>query len=104
MEDILEYFDKFKKCKEYQKIHDNNVSNFDETGFQIGVMLDGDMVAIPIDYKVVYYIDPSNRELVTSMETINYSGIKVPSIIIFKGVYHLWKHFYNDIDGNIFWA
>jgi len=25
-------------------------------------------------------------------------------MIIFKGVYHLQKYFYNDIDGDIFWA
>jgi hypothetical protein len=52
-------------------------------------MLDRDLVAVPEDYKAVYYIDPSNQELVISVETINYGGIKVPSMIIFKGAYYL---------------
>ena len=67
-------------------------------------MLDRDLVAVPEDYEAVYCIDLLNWELVTSIETINYSGIKVLSIIIFKGAYYLWKHFYNDIDRDIFWA
>jgi hypothetical protein len=67
-------------------------------------MLDGDLVAVPEDYKAVYYADLLNRELVTSVEMINYSGIKVLSMIIFKGAYYLQKHFYNDIDRDIFWA
>ena len=38
------------------------------------------------------------------METINYGRTKVPSMLIFKGAYHLRKHFKNDIDGNVYWA
>jgi hypothetical protein len=104
IEDVQLYFDKFKKCKRYWKVHNDNVSNFNKTGFQIRVMLNRDLVTVPKDYEAVYYTDPLNRELVTSMETINYSGTKVPSIIIFKGVYYLQKHFYNDINKDIFWA
>jgi hypothetical protein len=45
-----------------------------------------------------------NRELVTTIETLNYSGKKVPSMIIFSSVYHLRKHFENDMDGDILFA
>ena len=51
------------------------------------------MVIIPINCEAVYVADPDNKELVTSVEIINYSGRKVPAIIIFKGAYYLRKHF-----------
>ena len=92
MEDVKVYFTEFKRCKEKWAIQDNNVSNFNETGFQIGVV-SREVVIIPINCKAVYTADSNNKELVTSIETINYSGRKVPAIIIFKGVYHLRKHF-----------
>jgi esterase/lipase superfamily enzyme len=57
-----------------------------------------------IDCKVVYTVDLDNKELVTSVETINYSSRKVLAMIIFKGVYHLRKHFENDIDSDTLFA
>jgi hypothetical protein len=62
------------------------------------------VVIILINYKAVYTADPNNKELVTSVEIINYSGRKVPAMIIFKGAYHLRKHFENDIDGDTLFA
>ena len=38
------------------------------------------------------------------METINYGRIKVPLMLIFKGVYYLRKYFKNNIDSNVYWA
>lgn len=58
------------------------------------------MVIVLIDYKAVYIADPNNKEIVTSIETLNYSHKKIPTIIIFKGAYYLRKHFQNDIDSN----
>jgi hypothetical protein len=71
-----------------------NVSNFDESSFQIGVVT-RDRVYISLDYEVIYNTDPSNRELITTVTTINYSSRKVPLIIIFKGVYYLRGYFKN---------
>jgi hypothetical protein len=79
------------------------VSNFDESGFPIGVTT-SEYVIVPIDCTVVYQVDLANRELVTTVETLNYGGKKVPSIIIFASAYHLRKHFDNNIDGNILFA
>ncbi|KIM92675.1 hypothetical protein OIDMADRAFT_70364, partial [Oidiodendron maius Zn] len=44
---------------------------------------------------------PENRELITSVETINYGGRKVPPMIIFAGAYHLRRYFNNNLDGDI---
>jgi DDE superfamily endonuclease len=79
------------------------VSNFDESGFPIGVTT-SECVIVPIDCTVVYQADPANRELVTTVETLNYGGKKVPSMIIFASAYHLRKHFDNDIDSDILFA
>jgi hypothetical protein len=79
------------------------VSNFDESGFQIGVVK-GDIVYVPLDCEVVYNADPDNRELVTVVATINYGGRKVPAYIIFKGAYHLRGYFLRTLDGGIEFA
>jgi hypothetical protein len=48
-----------------------------------------EQVIVLVDCTVVYYADLANRELVTTMEILNYSGEKVPSMIIFSSIYHL---------------
>jgi DDE superfamily endonuclease/Tc5 transposase DNA-binding domain len=100
IEDIQEHFRNFQKCKDYWGIQDEDIYNFDETGFQIGV-LSGEQVIVPADCIAVYTADPENKELITSVETINYGGRKVPPMIIFAGAYHLRRYFKNDLDGDI---
>jgi len=63
------------------------VSNFDESGFPIGVTTSKHVI-VPVDCTVVYQADPANRELVTTVKTLNYKGKKVLSIIIFAGACH----------------
>jgi hypothetical protein len=103
VEDVQLHFREFERCKNKWGILDNDISNFDETGFQIGV-ISGEKVIIPVDCQVAYQADPDNRELITSVETLNYGGQRVPSMIIFKGAYHLRKHFDNDLDGDTLFA
>lgn len=90
----------FKKCKDYQGIPDKDIYNFDETGFQIGVS-SGKKVLVLKDTLAVYTADPENKELITSVKTINYRGQKVPPMIIFARAYHLCRYFKNDLDSNI---
>ena len=103
IEDIKAHFTEFKRCKEKQAIQDNNVFNFNKTDFQIRVVF-GEVVVIPINCEAVYAADSNNKELITSIETINYSGRKVPTMIIFKGIYYLRKHFQNNIDSDTLFA
>jgi hypothetical protein len=77
-----------------------DVSNFDESGFQIGV-IKGDTVYVLLDYESAYNADPDNRELVIVVATINYSGRRVPAYIIIKGAYHLRGHFPPTLDSGI---
>jgi len=79
------------------------VSNFDKSRFQIRVVCK-EVVIVLKDCNAVYSADPDNKELVTVVATINYSSTKVLAMIIFKGAYHLRKHFDNDIDSNTLFA
>lgn len=103
IEDVEGHFAEFDRCKRRYSVKDCDVSNFDESGFQIGVVT-GDRVFVSLDCEAIYNADPDNRELVTAVATINYGGTKVPAMIIFKGAYHLRRHFKNELDDNILFA
>ena len=103
LEDIKTHFREFERCLKHWTIQNEDIYNFDETGFQIGVV-SGSKVLVPIHCEVVYASDPDNKELVTAVVTLNYAGKKVPPMIIFKGAYHLRKHFDNDLDPNTYFA
>jgi hypothetical protein len=103
VEDIEEHFKAFKRCKAHWKIQDEDIYNFDETGFQIGVT-SGENVLVPVDTIVAYATDPDNRELITSVETVNPAGKRVPPMVIFSGAYHLRRSFKNKIAGDTLFA
>jgi hypothetical protein len=90
VEDAETHFTAFDQCKRRWGIQDEDISNFDETGFQIGVT-SGEMVVVLADCSAVYDADSDNKELVTSVKTINYGGKTVPAMIIFQGADHLRK-------------
>jgi hypothetical protein len=100
VEDVQEHFEALAKYIQKWNIKDCNISNFDKSSFQIGVV-SGDKVYISLDCEAIYTADPDNQELVTAVATINYSTTKVPAIIIFKGVYYLCSYFKNSLDRNI---
>jgi hypothetical protein len=100
VEDVQGHFAEFDRYRRRYGVKDYDVSNFDETGFQIGVITGG-RVYVSLDCEAIYKADPENRELVTAVATINYGATKVPAMIIFKGAYHLRGYFKNDLDDNI---
>jgi hypothetical protein len=71
VEDINDHFVDFRQCKDKWGIYDDNVSNFDELRFPISVTTSKHVI-VPVDCTVVYQADPANRELVTTVETLNY--------------------------------
>ena len=91
------------RCKNHWSIQDDDCYNFDETGYQIGVT-SGGLVIVPVGADKVYIDNPDNKELVMSTEYIRASGYHVPPMLIFKGAYHLRKHFENNIDGDTLFA
>ena len=66
VEEVQDHFTAFKRCKDWWGIADD----FDETGFQIGVT-SSENVQVPMDTASVYATDPDDKELITSVETVN---------------------------------
>lgn len=85
---IRAWFQRVQRTKAEYGILDDDTNNFDETGFQMGVITTA---------KVVTGIDragrprttqPGNREWVTVIEAICARGFAIPPLIIFKAVMH----------------
>ncbi|KAI0992117.1 hypothetical protein K3495_g16069, partial [Podosphaera aphanis] len=71
------------------EITDNDLYNFDETGFMIG-MITPSMVVTRADRRGrAKSIQPGNREWATAIECISASGRCLPPFIIVQGKYHL---------------
>ncbi|KAM4055444.1 DDE superfamily endonuclease [Hirsutella rhossiliensis] len=70
---IQEWYDRVAMAKQKWGILDEDVYNFDETGFQMGVIATA---------------RPGNREWVTVIESINCQGWALPAMVIFQGKVH----------------
>lgn len=70
-------------------ITDTDSYNFDETGFQMGVISSQVVVIGSKRRNRPKAIQPGNREWVTVIQAINAIGWAIPPFIIFKAVYHL---------------
>lgn len=85
VEDVKGHFAEFDRCKRKYNVKDCDcdVSNFDETGFQIGVVT-SDRVYVSLNCEAIYTVDPDDREFVTAVATINYGATKVTCVVISK--------------------
>jgi len=61
-----------------------DIYNFDETGFQIGVISTGKVIT-SIHRTRTVSIQPGNREWITVIESIQATGAVIPPMIIVKG-------------------
>ena len=68
-------------------IADEDIYNFDETGFQMGVIATAKVVTAAEKARTDS-IQPGNREWVTVIESVNSTGRILPPLIIFKGQLH----------------
>jgi hypothetical protein len=75
-----------------------DIYNFDETGFQMGVISTAKVITAAEKDRTVS-IQPGNREWVTVIESINSTGWALPPMIILKGVMHQ-KSWYEAIPDN----
>jgi hypothetical protein len=70
-------------------IEDEDIFNFDETGFATGVMLGSRIITSSEISGNPHLLQPWIREWVKTIECINASGWVIPSTIIFKGSVHI---------------
>ncbi|KAI1001436.1 hypothetical protein K3495_g6766 [Podosphaera aphanis] len=102
-QDMEEHFPEYKRCRDKWGILLEDIYNFDETRYMIGMLNNGSRVIIPTDCEEVFIDNPSNRELVTATECCSIV-YHVPPMITHSGASHLRKYFSNDMNGNIFWT
>jgi hypothetical protein len=82
---IAPWFEKVQEAKDKWGIQDEDIYNFDETGFAMGLIATTKVVTRSEMPGKPYLIQPGNREWVTTIECINSTGWALPSTIIFKG-------------------
>ena len=70
---------------------EEDIYNFDETGFQMGVISTSKVITTSDRKGRPRTIQPGNREWVTSIEAINAKGWFVPPFIIFAAKTHQAK-------------
>lgn len=69
-------------------ITDNDIYNFDETGFQMGVIATAKVVTGSEQRHRPKAVQPRDREWVTVIQGANAQGWALPPFIIFAGTYH----------------
>ncbi len=97
----------FERYREKWSILDDDVYNFDETSYHIGITTRGRVIVpkgVPKSETHAFVNNADNRELVTSVECFSTTGYCVPPMLIFKGAYYIRKYFENDIDGDTLFA
>ena len=86
---ITEWFDLVQKTSLKYGIHKDDIYNFDETGFAMGLTATAKVVTRAEYYGRRSLLQPGNREWVTAIECTGASGYSLPPMIIFKGKLHV---------------
>jgi hypothetical protein len=71
------------------RIQDEDIYNFDETGFQMGVISTAKVITGSERAGRPVSVQPGNREWVTVIESVLSSGWSLPLMIIFEGKVHI---------------
>ncbi|OQD93547.1 hypothetical protein PENVUL_c008G03920, partial [Penicillium vulpinum] len=82
---IREWFDLVQKTILQFGIDPDDIYNFDETGFAMGLTATAKVITRSEYYGRRSLLQPGNREWVTAIECINASGWALPPCMIFKG-------------------
>jgi len=70
-------------------IDNHDIYNFDETGFQMGVISTTKVVTGAERSNRPVAVQPGNREWVTAIDCISTAGWSLPPVIIFEGKVHI---------------
>ena len=86
---IKEWFDLVQITMMQYGIAYEDIYNFDETGYAMGLTATAKVVTRAEMYGRRQVVQPGNREWVTSIECVNAMGWALPPCIIFKGSVHI---------------
>jgi hypothetical protein len=95
---IGEWFNLVQKTIVQFGIDPDDVYNFDETGFAMGITATAKVITRAEYYGRRSVLQPGNREWVTVVECINASGWALPPCVIFKGKVFIESWFDNIPD------
>ena len=85
---IRDWFELVRKIIEQYGITSEDIYNFDETGFAIGLIATAKVVIEANSKGRPVLLQPGNREWVTAIEAINSTGWVLPPMLIFAGKTH----------------
>ncbi|ERF72127.1 hypothetical protein EPUS_02918 [Endocarpon pusillum Z07020] len=92
---ISNWFERFRALREAYGVFDDDIWNFDETGFRIGVGK-SQWIVTSSHAKRHYLVSDNNREYVTAIEAVSATGIVIKPMLILPGKVHL-ERFYRDL-------
>ncbi|KAI1676274.1 DDE superfamily endonuclease [Pyrenophora tritici-repentis] len=82
---IQRWFDLVETTKQKWGIVDDDIYNFDETGFMMGKILSQLVITASEGYGKKKRIQPGNREWVTVIQGVGASGRRLPPFVVFAG-------------------
>jgi hypothetical protein len=94
---IREWFALVQNMKAKYGILDDDVYNFDETGFMMGIISTTMVVTTSEGRSRAKLAQPGNREWATVIQGVNAQGWAIPPFIILAGQYHL-SNWYTECD------
>lgn len=94
---IGEWFRLVQETRARYGIVDDDVYNFDETGFMMGVISSTMVVTTSDRHSRASLAQPGNREWATVIQGVNARGWTIPPFVILKGQYHL-ANWYTECD------
>src|SRR5450432_3794881 len=94
---IRDWFRLVKNMIAKYGIEEQDIYNFDETGFQMGVISTAKVVTGAERSNRPVAIQPGNREWVTAIDCISTAGWSLPPVIIFEGKVHMSNWYTNAL-------
>jgi hypothetical protein len=77
-----------------------DIYNFDETGFAMGLCATAKVITSSDRYGRPKLLQPGNREWVTAIEAVNSTGWALPSYVIFKAAKYLQEGWFETLPTN----
>jgi hypothetical protein len=97
---IRPWFQLVRNTIEKYGILDTDIYNFDETGFQMGVVSTAKVITGAERSNRPVSVQPGNREWVTAIDCICADGQSLPLVIIFEGKMHQSTWYNTELPGD----
>ena len=93
---IRGWFDLVRNTIAKYRVCDEDIYNFDETGFMMGVISSATVVTSSDGHAKAKKVQPGNREWVTVIQGVSSQGWNVPPFVVVAGKNHLSSWYQNS--------